>query len=393
MPGYDALVTREARPWQILSGFFVSGVLMGLPGALLPLWDFHIHPDFGTAGNLFLALGLGVLAGGITGRRLDAKFAPAQVLSGGCFLSAISMLALSLCGPPVSPWLQAVVVLLSGCAAGLVNTAILEGLTPWYEEDPAGTSLLGGTFFGAGSTAIAWLLWQVLDSASPARWLAVAAVIPAAAGVLYSRLTLQKTEPGTRSQLHAREELRSGLAIMFALLLFFQFGSEWAIAGWLPVLLIDRLGISPSSGVGMLTLYWFVLTMGRLIASRFLPHVSPSRLLALSAFCAFFGCLVLYFASNSFGVVFGLIVIGTGFSSIYPLSAERIGQRFSHYHPAYFNGIFSFALLGGMTAPWSLGHLAAGATLQILPLAVLLSSLTVFALILLIWLGSKVSGG
>lgn len=387
------LVNQEAKPWQILSGFFVSGLLMGLPGALLPLWDFHIHPNFGTAGNLFLAIGLGVIAGSAAGRRLDARFPPAQVLSGGCFVAGTALLATSLCGPPASAWLQALSVFFCGVAAGLINTAILEALTPWYERDPARTSLVGGSFFGAGSTAVAWLLWQVLDSMNASRWLAVAAVLPAVAGVMYSRLALQRTEPGTRNQLHAREELRSFLAVFFALLLFFQFGSEWAIAGWLPVFLIDRLGISPSSGVGLLALYWFTLTVGRFIASRLLSRVSHARMLAVSAFGALFGCVLLFFASNTFGVVVGLIVTAVGFSSIYPLSAERIGQRFSYYHPAYFNGIFSFALLGGMLAPASLGHLASGATLQIVPLAAMVSSVAVFALILLIWLGSKVSGG
>ena len=47
----------------------------------------------------------------------------------------------------------------------------------------------------------------------------------------------------------------------------------------------------------------------------------------------------------------GLLLTGAGFSAIYPLAAERIAGRFSYYHPGYFNGIFTFALMGGVLAP------------------------------------------
>ena len=35
-------------------------------------------------------------------------------------------------------------------------------------------------------------------------------------------------------------------AVLFSLLLFFHFGNEWAIAAWLPLFLILRLGLSPA---------------------------------------------------------------------------------------------------------------------------------------------------
>ena len=91
-------------------------------------------------------------------------------------------------------------------------------------------------------------------------------------------------------------------------------------------------------------------------------------------------------------MVVGLLLTGAGFSSIYPLAAERIASRFSYYHPGYFNGIFTFALMGGILAPFVLGHLVGMSGLRIVPLAVMAGSCAVFVLILLIWLGRKVAG-
>jgi MFS transporter, FHS family, glucose/mannose:H+ symporter len=120
--------------------------------------------------------------------------------------------------------------------------------------------------------------------------------------------------------------------------------------------------------------------------------VRHGRMLGISAFCALFGCAALLATGSRFGVVVGLLLTGSGFSAIYPLVAERIANRFSHYHPGYFNGIFTFALTGGILAPFVLGHLAAASGLKMIPLAVMVGSCAVFGLVLLIWLGHRVSG-
>ena len=115
-------------------------------------------------------------------------------------------------------------------------------------------------------------------------------------------------------------------------------------------------------------------------------------MLGFSAFFARFGCTLLLAAGSRFGVIVGLLLTGAGFSAIYPLAAESIASRFSYYHPGYFNGIFTFALMGGILSPFVLGHLAGGSGLGVLPLVTMAGSCAVFALVLVIWLGRKVSG-
>jgi fucose permease len=184
----------------------------------------------------------------------------------------------------------------------------------------------------------------------------------------------------------------SVLAILFALLLFFQFANEFSIAGWLPIFLIDRLGISPHSAVDLLALYWLALAFGRLGAARLLPRLSHGILLAGSAFCALFGCAAMLGASTGFGTVVGILLAGLGFSTIYPLASEKISTRVSAYHSGYFNGIFTFALPGAMLVPFALGHAAAGFGLRVVPVAAMIGSCAVILLLLIIWLGRKVSG-
>jgi fucose permease len=381
-----------ASPAKILCGLVVSGFLLALPGGFLPLWGYHIKSEFGTAGNYFLALGLGLASGGMLARRLASRIPLARLLAAGCAAGALALLLLSVAAPPAEVWYQSAALLVTGAAAGMVNTAVFEGLGTCYESNPAAITLTAGIFFGAGSVLAPLLLAQSFENNTATRLLAVAALVPAGAAVWLGRMRFQRDELRELPVEQAMRDLRSALAIIFALLLFFQFANEWSIAGWLPVFLIDRLGLSPATAVSLLALYWLSLMVGRIVAARLLPWVRHGKLLAFSAICALLGCAVLAASASRFGVVVGLLLTGAGFSAIYPLAAERIASRFSYYHPGYFNGIFTFALMGGILAPFALGHLVGVSGLRIVPLAVMAGSCAVFVLILLIWLGRKVAG-
>ena len=148
-------------------------------------------------------------------------------------------------------------------------------------------------------------------------------------------------------------------AVLFSLLLFFQFGNEWAIAGWLPLFLTQRLGISPATSILMLALYWFALLVGRMVAQWILPRVRHARLLVIERArlrCSDASCLLA--TDNRFGAVSGILLLGGAFAPIYPLVVEKIGHRFPYYHPGFYNGIFSFAMAGGLLAPCTLGYFA-----------------------------------
>lgn len=390
--GVEAVIRQTARPWQILSGLIVSGFLLALPGGLLPLWGYHIHPDFGIAGDYFLVLGIGVIGGGMLGLRLARSIPLERLLAAGYLFASLSVLLLSVAAPPARLWYQMLALLVTGASAGIMNTAVLEAVTPCYESSPATVTLTGGIFFGGGSVLAASVLAQSFGDAGAARLLALTAILPAAAAVSLARLRIDRREVTEVSLAQSIHDLRSPLAVIFALLLFFQFANEWSLAGWLPVFLIDRMGLSPSTAVTLLAVYWLALMLGRIVVSKLLRVVRHSRLLAFSAFAALFGCTALLAAGSRFGVAAGILLTGVGFSAIYPLVAERIANRFSYYHPGYFNGIFTFALMGGILTPFALGHIAVADGLKVIPLAAMMGSCAVFALILLIWLGHKVSG-
>ncbi|MCU1326606.1 MAG: major facilitator superfamily 1 [Bryobacterales bacterium] len=380
------------RPWRLLAALSVSGFLLALPGGLLPLWGYHLRPAFSIASLYFLALGGGLSFGSLVAFRLRTWHGYPRLLTTGGFLGAVALLLLSVSQPPAALWFQLLALAVSGVAAAFINAAVFGLVEGVWARNPARVTLTAGAFFSAGSAASAWILSECIDLGQPSRLLSLTALLPAAAAVAWARLPLKDLTAHLPAPESPDKDLRTVLAFLFALLLFFQFACEWSIAGWLPVYLVDRMGMSPAGAVRLLFLYWIALMLGRIVAVALLPRIRHSRMLAFSAFSAVFGNLALFGSGTRGGVVVGILFVGAGFSGIYPLAAERIAARFSSYHAGHFNGVFTFALLGGVMAPAILGNAAGLWGLGVMPWVEIAGSCAVFVMILLLWLGWKVSG-
>jgi fucose permease len=383
----DAGASRRA-----LSGFFLSGLLFSLLGAILPAWGYHLSSEYSTVGAYFLSLNIGILLSIRVSSLLLARRGTSFTLAISAAAACGALLCLAALSGPVPAWWRMLGLLWLGVSAGVTNTAVFHAISTPFEHDHAATINLAGTAFGLGCLVTALLVAGTFYVYTVPSILILLATVPGFFAVSYARWRSPQraaiNEPSIRQ---AFQDFKSPGAVLFSLLLFFQFGNEWAIAGWLPLFLTQRVGISPESSLLMLALYWFALMVGRLLAQSVLPHVSHGRLLGGSVLAALFGCVILSSTNNSFGAVAGILFIGGGFAAIYPLVVEKIGYRFPCYHPGFFNGIFSFALTGGLIAPWSLGYFADLWGIGVVMLLPLFGSFLVLVLLLLLWLESKLT--
>jgi FHS family glucose/mannose:H+ symporter-like MFS transporter len=212
------------------------------------------------------------------------------------------------------------------------------------------------------------------------------AALPGFAAGLYHKQRFEV--PVAHTQQSWREvwaDVRSPGVVLFSLLLFFQFGNEWTVAGWLPIFLVHRVGLSPNAALAMLSAFWLALLLGRVAAQALLVRMSHGRLLGASALSAFFGSLILIATNNHFGAWTGVLLLGGGFAMIYPLVVEKIGHRFPNYHPGFFNGLFSVGITGGLFAPWTIGFLADSYGVWIVMALPLAGTVMVFLLIVAVW--------
>jgi len=379
-----------------LAGFLLSGFLLALLGAILPAWGYDRDPSFITVGNYFLCLAIGLASSFQPARYLMARRGLPFLLVFACLLACASLIYLALVSPPASAWWRAAGMLALGVAAGMLNLGLFQAISCSYYADAADAVLRGGMWYSVGCLAAAVVAIGAFNGYNVTVTLALMAAAPLIFASIYYRsgYTVDTRAPeGPHPTLwQAFADFRSFGAVLFALLLFFQSGNEWSIAGWLPLFLIRRVGMSPEGALRILALYWIFLMAGRLAAIAILPHVRHRRLLLGSGLSALFGCLILFSTKTGFGAVSGVLFLGAGYASVYPLVSELIGRRFPYYHPGFFNGIFSLAVLGGLLAPATLGYAAGQWGVGVVVGIPLLGTFMVMILIVAIWLETKVTG-
>ena len=371
---------------------FVSGMLTSLLGGLLLVWRHHIEPNYVLIGSYFLLQNLGILAASFIGMPLLRRRGIAFTMSLGCAAACAALLLLAAFSPPAPFYWRMAGLFLIGLSAGLVNLAGFHAISPAYELHKAATLNLGGVFFGLGCLLCALFLAGAFFVYTAPSLLILLSVAPGFAAVIYAKARLpEATLPPQPAWRDVVRDFKSPAAILFALLLFFQFGNEGALAGWLALFLTQRLGASPATSLFLLALYWAALLIGRIAAQWLLPRVRHGRLLTGAVGLPMFACVVLFQTNNLFGATVGVLLAGGGFSVILPLVMEKIGDRFPYYHPGFFNGVFSVALTGGLLAPASLGYFAYFFGIGVVMGLPLAGSIFVVVLLLLILLEARLS--
>jgi FHS family glucose/mannose:H+ symporter-like MFS transporter len=378
--------------WRSLATFLVSGILMSFLGAILPAWGYHLRSGFAEVGSYFLSLAVGLLLSVgaahflLPRRGLKFLLISASVLGCGAFL----FLAVS--SPPAPAAWRLLGVLGIGFSAGLLNAGVFHAISPIYQRDRAATVNLAGLLFGSGSLLTALLVAGTYYVYTVPSILILFAALPGLYAVACSNANFGgQSAIQTLPLMQVLRDFKNPGAVLFSLLLFFQFGNEWSIAGWLPLFLIRRLGISPADSLLLLALYWGALLVGRLVSQIILKRVNRAWLLLGSIVSALMGTIVLSSTNNLFGAIMGVLFVGGGYASIYPLVVEKIAHRFPYYHPGFYNGLFSLAMTGGFLAPWLLGYFAGAWGIQAVMILPMLGSCMVFVLVLLIMLESKLS--
>ena len=389
------MVRHTPEPARVVfstATFFLLGALTALLGALLPLWFLSLSINTSVAGQCFLAFNVGILVGTVGWTRLlinrgggVRSFVVASALMASGALIGLASVGNQMWLPPPLFFLGTAVGGLAAGTSWLISGALLQGRAPEVLN-------LAGVAFGAGTVGVCVLAWAMhgrFHWGATLRLLAAAPIVLACfafRGRIFRYMTL--AAPAVR---HTWRETASPTAILLAVALLLQSANQWAVGGWLALYLPRKFGMTASSSILILALFWLGLTCGRVWATRLPPLQERMRNLVWATLAAVIGCVFLLKTVETSGTIAGALLLGTSIGLMHPLTLRLIGSRYPYYHPGVLNGFFSLSLMGGLLAPWLIAHLAQPLGIEIIIWLPLISSILVSMLLAAVFVESKLT--
>ncbi len=139
-------------------------------------------------------------------------------------------------------------------------------------------------------------------------------------------------------------------------LLALYVGSEMAAGFWSTVYLQQSTGLNAARSAAATSLFWAMLTLGRIGATVAGMRVSAEHLLTASVWVAGAGSLLLWTGHGSAAVsVTAFAIIGLGYGPIYPTGLAVLTSRFPHAAGLATSQMGILAAAGGALLPWLQG--------------------------------------
>ncbi len=306
---------------------FLAFFLMGLADAMGPMSDgvrleYRLSNVYATLLPFFVYIAFAVFS--LPGGLLAARTGKKKLLLIGLGLNILALLVPSLFLPGFP--------LLLGCIFLLgIGTTFLQvaGNPIMRDVSPAGAYSRNLSFAqgikGIGSTASTYILSGALGAAivvSSMGWrgafpLFCALMLLAFISVAMLKVNEAKVEkpPSLGSSLGL---LKNPVFLMAVIGIFLYVGAESCMGRFLkPLLLSLGMDGEAASKYGP-TLFFLLLTIGRLVASGVLAVMSPRACFRLSALLGLLGGAALMTGSNSLAIP-GVVLAGLGFANIWPM--------------------------------------------------------------------------
>lgn len=346
----------------IFVGAFVFGVVMASLGALLPGLVEKVGFDKESAGRLFLAMNFAMLVSSLVFGPVCDRFGFRRLMLVSIAIVGAAYMSLALAHEYVAIMLSLIGLGLGGGALNGATNALVNDISA--ERRGAALNRLG-ICFGLGA-----LITPFLIGALKAR-LGLEPIIYLFAFFTLAPLALCAVAafppPKHHGGLPRREllaVLRNPLLYLFALLLFFQSGNEFALGGWLSTYLAERFGVDAGRAAFALGGYWAAMMAGRAICGALSHRIKAESLVRASALLALAAVAGLRFAPSRAAAVGAIILIGLGLAAIFPTTLAQAGETFAQFSGTAFSVIFVVALSGGTTAPWLVGKIAQARSIE-----------------------------
>lgn len=370
---------------------YIAFIALGMPDGLLGVAWPSIRASFSipldAIGMLLTAAVTGYMTSSFLSGPLIARLGVGKVLAASCTLTGLGLI-----GYTFVPewWMMVLLGVVAGLGAGAIdaglNTYVAshfgEGLMQWLHASYGIGVTLGPIIMTiALSTLNSWQVgYRVVGSFQ--LLLATGFVLTlamwdqdhtSAEGEKPKKLTDYKTPMG--------ETLRQPQVWLSTLLFFLYVGGEVSLGTWTYTLLVESRGIDPTMAGLWAGSYWATFTVGRVVAGLYAKRVGVSLLVSGGVVGALLGALLLVWNPSAVTNLVAVALIGFSIAPIFPAMMSGTSQRVGAHFAANTIGMQMAATgLGTAVIPSLLGVMARQASLEIIPLCLVVVFAGLFGL-------------
>ena len=351
---------------------YLSFISLGLPDSLLgSAWPTMVNdlsaPLWG-AGLISMTVSLCTIISSVNSTRLIRRFGTGRLTAFSGFLTATSLLGMSIVPNYFFLLLLAVPL---GLGAGAVDAAMNNYVALHCEARHMNWL---HCFWGMGTVISPYVMSAALNHGM--KWTAgyrgVSAMQFALAIVLLMTLKLWGGEKAKEEERSAKVlSVRQVLALPGAKQGMFGFTCYCAVEStfmlWSATYLVMVRGLDAATAASMGGLFFIGMTLGRGISGFIAMKLRPKQMVCLGQVMMTLGCLLLLVPGQNIAI-FGLLFMGLGCAPVYPNIVQDTPRNYGAQNSQAVIGVqMAFAYIGSLTMPTVFGWMAEVLGYGILP--------------------------
>ncbi len=353
-------------------GMSFFGISMITLGAVLPSLTLKLELSNLQAGSLVTFLPLGMLAGSLLFGPIVDRFGHKVLLLLSCLVVLLGLQGIA-CFTQL-PLLQLSIACI-GIGGGILNgeTNALVADISNEQEKGARLSLLGA-FYGIGALGIPVLLSTLSKHFSFETILQGTGIVLVLC-ILFC-LPVRFPAPKQPQGFPIREGLgllRQKSLLLLSFILFFQSGIEGVCNNWTTLYVDQTTSLTTEQGLVILTCMVAGLTAARFILVGLFRKIRQETVLQGSLLIAAAGFALLLFSPGFTRAATGMVLIGAGLASTFPVILSIIGGHYPKLSGTAFSVALVIALTGNTLLNQLTGHLSQHFGIQTYPYTMLIA--------------------
>jgi len=339
--------------WAACIGMLLFGICLITLGSVASDLRIKLQLDAMSAGTLFSIMPLGILTGSLLFGPIVDKYGYRILLSVSAILMFAGFEGIAFSS---SIGLMKIFVFMFGIGGGAVNGSTNALVADISDKDKGANLSLLGVFFGIGALGMPLITGFLKNRFSFDVILSVVGIVTLLTGIFF---ILIKFPPPKQIQgfpiTQSVSLIKDKVLILIAFFLFFQSGFEGIMNNWTTTYIVKQQSVQQSYALYALSSFVCGMTIMRLISGSIFRSVSEKKLLIFSFGLLLTGLILLATGNLFILSVTGLILVGAGLASGFPVMLGFVSSRFAEISGTAFSIVLFVALFGNVLINYAMG--------------------------------------